>query len=76
MSEGIAYQNKDILFKILGQTYKKKALRHTESISRLSGNCFRQTCRKSQQTKKTLTICSCWKTEPMPLLIMRLNSKN
>ena len=24
MSEGIAYQNKDILFKILGQTYKEK----------------------------------------------------
>ena len=26
MSEGIAYQNKDILFKILGQTYKEKKL--------------------------------------------------
>ncbi len=25
MSEGIAYQNKDILFKILGQTYKEKS---------------------------------------------------
>ena len=25
MSEGIVYQNKDILFKILGQTYKEKS---------------------------------------------------
>ena len=24
MSEGVAYQNKDILFKVLAQTYKKK----------------------------------------------------
>lgn len=27
MPEGIAYQNKDILFKILGQTYKEKSFR-------------------------------------------------
>ncbi len=25
MSEGIVYQNKDILFKILGQSYKEKS---------------------------------------------------
>ena len=25
MPEGIVYQNKDILFKILGQTYKEKS---------------------------------------------------
>ena len=76
MSEGIAYQNKDILFKILGQTYKEKSFAAYGIDSRLSGNCFRQTCRKSQQTKKTLTICSCWQTEHMPLLTMKLSIKN
>lgn len=76
MSEGVAYQNKDILFKVLAQTYKEKALRHMESISRQSGNCFQQTFLKFQQTKKILTICFCWKMELMPLLIMKLNLKN
>ncbi len=82
MSEGIAYQNKDILFKILGQTYKEKSFAaygidlNVSLDTFLSGNCFRQACRKSQQTKKTLTTCSCWKTELTPLLIMKLNLKN
>ena len=35
-------------------------LRFTESTFRPSGNCFRQTYRKSQRTKRTLTTCSCF----------------
>ena len=52
MPEGVAYQNRDILFKVLGQTYKEKALQHMESISRQSGNCFQQTFLKFQQMKR------------------------
>ena len=32
MSEGIVYQNKDILFKILGQTYKEKSFAAYEGM--------------------------------------------
>ncbi len=67
MSEGIVYQNKDILFKILGQTYKEKVLRHMALTCRRSGNCFPQTCRRLLQMKKALTTCFCWKMAPMRL---------
>ena len=58
MSEGIAYQNKDILFKILGQTYKEKSFAAYGIDLPPIRELLPTSLPKSQQMKKTLTTCS------------------
>ncbi len=65
MSEGIVYQNKDILFKILGQTYKEKSF----AAYGIDLPPIRELlpCRRLLQMKKALTTCFYWKTALMRL---------
>ncbi len=76
MSEGIAYQNKDILFKILGQTYKEKSFAAYGIDLPPIRELLPTNLPKISANTKDIDNLSCWKTELMPLLIMNLNLKN
>ena len=63
MSEGIVYQNKDILFKILGQSYKEKSFAAYGIDLPPIRELLPTDLPKIAATKKALTICFYWKTE-------------
>ncbi len=67
MSEGIVYQNKDILFKILGQTYKEKSFAAYGIDLPKIRELLPTDLPKIAANEKALTTCFCWKTAPMRL---------
>ncbi len=67
MSEGIVYQNKDILFKILGQTYKEKSFAAYGIDLPPIRELLPTDLPKIAANEKALTTCFYWKTALMRL---------